>query len=32
MSNLLIKTANELVTCSGKIAKYGKEMSDIHVI
>ena len=32
MSNLLIKNANELVTCSGKTAKYGKEMSDIHVI
>ena len=32
MSNLLIKNANELVTCSGNTAKYGKEMSDIHVI
>ena len=32
MSNLLIKNTNELVTCSGNTAKYGKEMSDIHVI
>lgn len=30
--NVLIKNAAELVTCSGKRAKKGKEMSDLHVI
>lgn len=30
--NLIIKNANEVVTCSGFKAKHGKEMSDLHVI
>ena len=30
--NLIIKYAAELVTCSGKAAKRGKEMSDLHII
>ncbi|KAB3533510.1 imidazolonepropionase [Alkaliphilus serpentinus] len=32
MKGLLIKNANELVTCSGRKAKFGKEMSQLHVI
>lgn len=31
-NNLIIKNANELVTCSGFKAKQGKEMSDLHII
>lgn len=30
--NLIIKNANEVVTCSGFKAKQGKEMSELHVI
>ena len=30
--NLIIKNANELVTCSGFAAKKGKEMSELHII
>ncbi|MDJ0816959.1 MAG: imidazolonepropionase [Desulfobacterales bacterium] len=30
--NLIIKNANELVTCSGFAAKKGAEMSELHVI
>lgn len=30
--NMLIKNAAEVVTCSGKRAKKGKEMSELHVI
>lgn len=32
MGNLIIKNASELVTCSGFVAKRGKEMSDLHII
>ncbi|MDD2481001.1 MAG: amidohydrolase family protein, partial [Lutispora sp.] len=31
-NNMLIKNAQELVTCSGFKAKQGKEMSDLHII
>jgi imidazolonepropionase len=30
--NLIIKNAEELVTCSGFAAKRGREMSDLHII
>lgn len=30
--NLIIKHAAELVTCSGKAAKHGTEMSELHII
>ena len=30
--NLIIKNAEELVTCSGFEAKKGKEMADLHII
>jgi imidazolonepropionase len=30
--NIIIKHAAELVTCSGKKAKQGQEMSDLHII
>jgi imidazolonepropionase len=32
MANMIIKNANELVTCSGFKAKSGKEMDNIHII
>ncbi len=32
MSNILIKNASQLVTCSGFQAKQGKAMSDLHTI
>ncbi|PAB59319.1 imidazolonepropionase [Anaeromicrobium sediminis] len=32
MGNMIIKNANQLVTCSGFKGKTGKEMDDIHVI
>ncbi|WP_294083368.1 imidazolonepropionase [Proteiniphilum sp. UBA5384] len=32
MSNLIIKNATQVVTCSGFSGKRGKEMSDLHVI
>lgn len=32
MKGLLIKNANELITCSGKKAKFGKEMSQLNII
>ena len=32
MSNILIKNASQLVTCSGFQAKQGKAMSDLHMI
>ena len=30
--NILIKNASQIVTCSGNKAKFGKDMSDIHII
>ena len=30
--NIIVKNAAELVTCSGKNAKRGQEMSDLHII
>lgn len=32
MNKLIIKNANELITCKGKAPKYGKEMSDLGMI
>ena len=30
--NILIKNASQIVTCSGNKAKFGKDMSDVHII
>jgi imidazolonepropionase len=30
--NIIIKNADQLVTCSGFNAKFGKEMSELHII
>lgn len=32
MNKLIIKNANELITCKGNAPKYGKEMSDVGMI